>query len=50
MSLPVFLGPVEKVTNNLVINIFRFPLSVFSDRGKKLCKSKHRPNTLYLIC
>ena len=42
MSLPVFQGPVKKVMNNLVINIFRFPLSVSSDRGKKLCKSKHR--------
>ena len=50
MSLPVLLGPAEKVTNNLEINIFRFPHSVFSDRGKKLCNSKHRPNTLYLIC
>ena len=50
MSLPVFQGPFKKVMNNLVINIFRFPLSVFSDRGKKLCKIKHRTNTLYLIC
>ena len=50
MSLSVFQGPVKRVTNNLVINIFRFSLSVFSDRGKKLCMSKHRPNTLYLIC
>ena len=31
MSLPVFQGPVKKVMNNLVINIFRFPLCVFSD-------------------
>ena len=27
MSRPVFQGPVKRVTNNLVINIFRFSLS-----------------------
>ena len=43
MSLPVFQGPVKKVMKNLVINIFRFPLSVFSDRGKSLVRVSTDP-------
>ena len=33
MSLPVFQGPVKKVTINLVINIFRFSLSALEEKS-----------------